>query len=495
MPVPRENTPIPVLEHGGPLSAAWARIHESVDPRTDADAGIVADQIRLTRGSSSVADLTLPFAAALIALGCRNWVGLPVLVGWVGAVTAMCIFMAVAGRVLDPQLDDDAAAVRRVARLRTAITAFFLVVWCAMAVVLWVPGNTVNHMYLVLVLACTLTASASMLAMHPATIAAALAIVGGTMVVRPLLSGGEFDLVLAGLDALFLLLMIGHVRVVYCMATRARDLEFERHHMVRDLARTKAEADRERAMAVEAGKAKSEFLSNMNHELRTPMNAILGFSELIKTKAFGDMIDKYTEYAEIIYQSGEHLLQLINDMLDLAKIEGGKLTLRDETFPIARLVTEAVDDHKDRAAAGELELVTELAANLPQIDADQRAVRNILSNLLSNALKFTPPGGRITVSARIARDGRLQIDVADTGIGIAPEDQLQVFERFGRGRHDVTVSDQGTGLGLAIVKGFAEAHDGEVVLESEPGVGTRVSIYLPAERLHTPPAAQLRQAG
>lgn len=477
------------------MAAAWARIRESVDPQTEADAAVVADQIRLTRGTSNTTDLVLPFAAALIAFGCRDWVGLPVLAGWVGAVTAMCVFMAVAGRLLDPQLTDGVAAIRRVARLRTAITATFLAVWCAMAVALWVPGNAVNHMYLVLVLACTLTASASMLAMHPATIAAALAIVGGTMVARPLLSGGAFDLALAGLDGLFLLLMIGHVRVVYCMAKRARDLEFDRHRMVRDLARTRAEADRDRAMATEAGRAKSEFLSHMNHELRTPMNAILGFSELIKTKAFGDQIDKYSEYAEIIYQSGEHLLQLINDMIDLAKIEGGKLTLREEAFPVARLISEVVDDHKARAASGELELNMALAPNLPQIDADQRAVRNILVNLLSNALKFTPPGGRVMVSAQIARDGRLEIDVADTGIGIAPEDQLQVFERFGRGRHDVTISDQGTGLGLAVVKGFVEAHDGEVVLESEPGVGTRVSIYLPAERLHTPPAPQMRKAG
>ena len=217
------------------------------------------------------------------------------------------------------------------------------------------------------------------------------------------------------------------------------------------------------------------------------MNAILGFSELIKSKAFGDAIDKYTEYAGIIHESGEHLLQLINDMLDLAKIEGGKLTLRDDSFAIAKLIGEVAEEHQERALAGDLTLNVTLAPGLPQIDADERAIRNILTNLLSNALKFTPPGGAVTMSAQVESDGRLCIAVDDTGIGIAPEDQLQVFERFGRGRHDVTVADKGTGLGLAIVKGFAEAHDGEVTLESEPGVGTRVTC-LSAGRAPAHPA-------
>lgn len=225
------------------------------------------------------------------------------------------------------------------------------------------------------------------------------------------------------------------------------------------------------------------------------MNAILGFSELIKSKAFGDMVDKYAEYAEIIHGSGQHLLVLINDMLDLAKIEGGKPTLQETTFAVAPLIRELVGQYQARAETAELMLALALPPCLPQIDADERAVRHILDNLLSNAIKFTPPHGHVTVSAKVEHDGRMALMIEDDGIGIEPEDQLQVFERFGRSRADVTTSENGTGLGLAIVKGFAEAHDGEVTLESEPGIGTRVTVYLPTERVHAPLSLLRLKAG
>ncbi|MDE2075438.1 MAG: ATP-binding protein, partial [Alphaproteobacteria bacterium] len=148
---------------------------------------------------------------------------------------------------------------------------------------------------------------------------------------------------------------------------------------------------------------------------------------------------------------------------------------------------------EERAATAELSLTLTIAPRLPQITADARAIRQILVNLLSNAVKFTPPGGRVTVSAELERDGQLAIAVEDTGIGIRPEDQRQVFERFGTGRHDVATAGQGTGLGLAIVKGFAEAHDGCVALESDGESGTRVTVRLPAERVQAQP--QARKAG
>ena len=224
----------------------------------------------------------------------------------------------------------------------------------------------------------------------------------------------------------------------------------------------------------------------MNHELRTPMNAILGFSELIAARAFGDRIGKYAEYAELIHESGDHLMALINDMLDLSKIEGGRLTLDESLFSLRALVRETVAEYEPAATKQKITRRPALDSALPELEADRRAIRNILSNLLSNALKFTPSGGYVTVAAGIEPDGRIVIAVEDTGIGIPPEDLLQVFEHFGRKRHDVTMMAQGTGLGLAIVRGYAEAHDGEVTLDSAPGVGTRVAVRLPAARLHRP---------
>jgi signal transduction histidine kinase len=251
---------------------------------------------------------------------------------------------------------------------------------------------------------------------------------------------------------------------------------------VQSLSLAKEQSDRDRAHAAAAGRAKSQFLSNMNHELRTPMNAILGFSELIETKAFGTDIDKYVEYAGIIHGSGQHLLTLINDMLDLAKIEGGRLSLREDEMNIVYLLGDVVEANQTNAAKRQINLVRELDAGLPPLFADERALRQIALNLVSNALKFTQPGGTVTIFARTDNRSRILFGVRDTGIGIAPEDHEQVFERFGRGRHDITIADQGTGLGLAIVKGFAEAHDGQVRLESALGIGTTLTVILPAER-------------
>lgn len=468
--------------------ARW--IWDSITPKTEIEANVVADQIRLTRGSTPLTDAVLPLAAALIAFACRYWVATWVLLLWTGTITLICAGIRIAGHRLNPLLQRGVASVMYVARWRTTMTAILLAAWCAMGIVLWVPGNTVNHMFLILVLACSLAGTTSMLAAHPASAFSTLFLHGSVLVLRPALEGDTFDLTLAGLNLLFWLIMTAHVRVTYRVAKHAGDLECERQAIIRDLTKTKAESDREHAKAVEAGRARSEFLSNMNHELRTPMNAILGFSELIKSKAFGDATDKYIEYAEIIHDSGRHLLALIDDMLDLAKCEVGKLTLKESTFSLASLIKEVVAEYEERAAAAGLTLATDIEAGLPKIDADERAMRKIVTNLLSNAVKFTAPGGSVTVSAVRETDGRLSFTVEDTGIGIAPEDQLLVFERFGRGRHDIASAEQGTGLGLAVVKGFAEAHDGEVVLESEQGIGTRVTVTLPAGRVHSPALAQ-----
>jgi two-component system cell cycle sensor histidine kinase PleC len=224
----------------------------------------------------------------------------------------------------------------------------------------------------------------------------------------------------------------------------------------------------------------------MNHELRTPMNAILGFSELIKQKAFGPDVDKYVEYAGIIHHSGKHLLGLIDDMLDLAKIEGGKLSLRESEFSLSELMSDIFAENEARAAEAQLSLLKKVTPGLPRVHADERALRQILVNLMSNAIKFTPAGGCVTLFAQHEADGRIAFGVDDTGMGIADEDKAHVFERFGQGRHDVTTVDKGTGLGLAIVKGFAEAHDGSVELRSALGAGTRVTAYLPAERVRAP---------
>ena len=177
---------------------------------------------------------------------------------------------------------------------------------------------------------------------------------------------------------------------------------------------------------------------------------------------------------------------LINDVLDLAKIEAGSLHFRDEIVDVRALVRDCARLMEPRASAGELTIETEVAPDAPDVRADPRAMKQIVLNLVSNAIKFTPTGGTVTIFARGEKDGALSLGVRDTGIGIAESDHARVFENFGQGRHDVTHAEKGTGLGLPIVKGLTEAHGGKVALESKIGSGTCVTIRLPAERVIAP---------
>jgi len=252
--------------------------------------------------------------------------------------------------------------------------------------------------------------------------------------------------------------------------------------LIEALARSKEESDRARERAEAASHAKSQFLANMSHELRTPLNAILGFSEMIFSNALGTNPAKYREYAKLVHESGNHLLALVNDILDLAKIESGKFELRESDVDLAMLANESVLLLGDQAAVAQLTLQAEVEPGLPLLHADGRALRQILINLLSNAIKYTPCGGEVAVFARLAETGEIILGVRDTGIGIDPRDQMRVFSSFGQGRHDVATGDKGTGLGLSIVKGLCEAHGGRITLASELGRGTCVTIALPPAR-------------
>jgi two-component system cell cycle sensor histidine kinase PleC len=244
-----------------------------------------------------------------------------------------------------------------------------------------------------------------------------------------------------------------------------------------------AELELARAAAVSANIAKSRFLANMSHELRTPLNAILGFSEIIRDRVFGEEVSpRYSDYAGSIHMSGRHLLGLITDILDLAKIEEGKLEFletRVELGDEARSLIGLLEPQTRRKNVS----ITVEAAGPSWVFADASALRQIVLNLLSNALKFTPAGGRITVAIGDAADGSVALAVKDNGTGIRPEDMERVFESFGQGRHDTReTNEQGTGLGLPICRGLIEAMGGSITIESTVDVGTTVTILLPARR-------------
>lgn len=226
-----------------------------------------------------------------------------------------------------------------------------------------------------------------------------------------------------------------------------------------------------------ANRHKSEFLANMSHELRTPLNAILGFSEVLSERYFGELNDKQDEYVRDIRGSGEHLLSLINDILDLSKIEAGRMELELSEFDLRATLENVVTLVRERAQRHGIALNVHLAPRLGSIRADERKLKQIMLNLLSNAVKFTPDGGSITVAAKPI--GRMvEVAVTDTGAGIAPEDQTTVFEEFKQVGSDSARKAEGTGLGLPLAKRFVELHGGEIRVESKPGTGSTFSFTL-----------------
>tara|TARA_R110002110_G_scaffold255682_2_gene471456 strand:- start:3110 stop:4729 length:1620 start_codon:yes stop_codon:yes gene_type:complete len=252
----------------------------------------------------------------------------------------------------------------------------------------------------------------------------------------------------------------------------------------RDITEQKlAEQQRKIALiqAERANKVKSEFLANMSHELRTPLNSVIGFSEIIESEIFGaHRTPKYTEYAGDILHSARHLLSVINDILDISRVESGEIDLHPESVDVASVCTGCLSMMRTQAKAKEMTLELVAEPDLPSLNADKRHLRQIVLNALSNALRFTPAGGSVTV--RLDHDETtFRIAVSDTGIGIAEEDFNLVLEPFGQVRHDSTVTHAGTGLGLAICKRLVELHGGSVSLKSQLSKGTTITFIFPRD--------------
>jgi signal transduction histidine kinase len=227
-----------------------------------------------------------------------------------------------------------------------------------------------------------------------------------------------------------------------------------------------------------ANRHKSEFLANMSHELRTPLNAIIGFSEVLGERMFGELNAKQAEYTDDILSSGRHLLSLINDILDLSKVEAGRMELELAKFDLPMAIDNALTLIRERATRHGIRLHHSVDERLSEFTGDERKIKQILLNLLSNAVKFTPEGGQIKVEASLG-DSAIIVSVTDTGTGIAPEDQEAIFEEFRQVGTDYAQKREGTGLGLTLTRKFVELHGGKIWVESEVGKGSKFTFTLP----------------
>ncbi len=254
-----------------------------------------------------------------------------------------------------------------------------------------------------------------------------------------------------------------------------------------DITRHKIAKERTRKARVQAkiaNRAKSEIMANMSHELRTPLNAIIGFSATMKDEVFGPLgSDKYVEYIEDINVSGIHLLEVINDILDVSALESGKLKLNEEDVDLVETVESVLRIIGAKASEGQIALSGPTIADIPSLFADKQRLKQIFMNLLSNAVKFTPKGGMVSCDAFVDSNGSIVVTVTDTGIGMDEAGMAKAFEQFGQVDGSLTRTHEGSGLGLPLTMGLVEAHGGTMSVESEPEKGTRVTVTFPSERV------------
>jgi len=462
-------------------------------PRNERADRLALEQLRLVLRNMEPNVWMMPAFALVLCAIFTQWIDVDTLALWFAAVVVASLPGAYVANLFETRRPP-AAQARRWTIAAAGTFVLFDLVWISMAVLFWVPNDPLNNMLLVVIFACTLSAAAALESANRVTTAVAFTLFGGTLILLPLQGDGLLYTGLSLLAVLYVFYQFHMAQQIYATARDMLLLREDKNDLIETLAVAKVESDNARDRAEKANRAKSAFLANMSHELRTPLNAILGFSELIKGQVFGPLPVRYSEYGAMIHQSGGHLLGLINDILDLAKIEAGRYTLHQAAINLEAGLEDAVGFIRLRAEQHGVALEHTQPHPLPALYADARAVRQMLINLLSNAVKFTPSGGQVRIFVAVTEQNEIEIGVSDTGVGIAPSDQALVFESFGQARHDTVIVDKGTGLGLTIVKGLAEAHGASVTLASAPGRGTRVSIVFPAERTLWPEDARLSAA-
>jgi two-component system cell cycle sensor histidine kinase PleC len=429
--------------------------------------------------------------AVIFSLASMFWAPVPQASAWLAIVISMKFFMIAACR----RFLEAPRTTLRVDKWRDMFVWLECgsgIAWGGIAVVGLDSTDAVSHVFilasLIVLLAIRMTfASAVMSILYVGTVPMTLAVIS-----RLLLQGHPFYVAMAamavGLHAYFIFLAKGLNSTALAM------LEFraEKDALIAEIEEEKSISDEARWRAEAANVAKSRFLATMSHELRTPLNAILGFSEVMKSELLGPIAnDSYREYCGSIHDSGRHLLQLINDILDLSRIEAGRYELNEEPVKLSEVVEDCMRLLHLRAQHKGLVIVLECAKGLEQIWADARAVRQICLNLMSNALKFTPRGGRISLSLLATPDGGQVLAVKDTGPGIPKEEIPRVMQAFGQGSLAQHSAEGGTGLGLPIVHSLVTLHGGTFELRSELRKGTEAIVCFPEGRvLRTTPSLQ-----
>ena len=365
-------------------------------------------------------------------------------------------------------------------------SVFFAIAMASTAYFFWVPDNYLLQSFVITALLICLAPGCLITSCYLPAFYASIVPVIIAVCVQVSLYGTAIHIALAGVLVLFSILLsqltVRHNKIMLHSITLRED----KSALIEQIFKAKRDSDAARARAEEANRAKSHFLANMSHELRTPLNAIIGFSEVMASEIFGKhAIPTYKEYAHDINRSGQHLLGLINDVLDLSRIEAGRFQITEEEVDIAQLAEDCRRIVEIRAQAQRVQLVSQFDADLPQVYGDARALRQIWINLMTNAVKFSPPESTVLMFARMEDNGEMRFGVHDNGQGIAESEIEKVLQAFTQGASGLAQPGKGSGLGLSIVKGLLAVHGGRFELKSTLGQGTQAECVLPPQRLRT----------
>ncbi|SDB31961.1 sensor histidine kinase [Bauldia litoralis] len=431
------------------------------------------------------AALVVPLLVAVVSAAAMIWLGIIQVLAWAAVMLAVHFRMYLFCRHFSRLPIADVAVRRWTGRF---ISTEFVggVAWAALF--LLVPaefGSRDGVDIFLFATALIAVAATTMLASTiPVAAVAGTIPVTATLAIVYLTRGDILFVALAvmaiGAQCFFLILATR----LYSATLTMHEYRAEKDLLIAELGTAKAVSDESRRRAEEANLAKSRFLATMSHELRTPLNAILGFSEVMKSEVLGPIDNEnYRDYAANIHESGQHLLNLINEILDLSRIEAGHYELYEEPVNLISVVEECCHLLQLKARGKNLEIVQQYRRDMPRIWADDRAIRQIVLNLVSNAIKFTPPGGEITVRAGPSSDGGQFISIRDNGPGIPEEEIPIVLTSFGQGAIAIKSTEQGAGLGLPIVQALVRMHEGAFELKSKLRVGTEVIATFPQSRV------------
>ncbi len=427
--------------------------------------------------------LALPFLALIIAGYSLLWIPVHTAVLWLSMVIVTQGIQLALCREFRKR-DPAETSARRWERKIAASEFLMSTTWAAIAYLVWQQMSAQEHMFVVATLLIVVV-------IRMATAAGSLSVVyAGTVPITAallhlsLIEGGPIHLGMALFAIVAELYSLRLARNLNKTAREVIDYRAQKDALIAELEQARVNSDDARKRAEQASAAKSHFLATMSHELRTPLNAILGFSEIMKDELMGaHVVPNYKEYANDIHRSGEHLLNLINQVLDHSRVEAGRYHLRESAVALQHMAEDCEELLSLKAQEKSIEFLHQFDPTLPRLSADERAIKQIWLNLISNAIKFTPDNGRIVLRVGHTQSGGLFMSVQDTGPGIPKEEIPRVLSSFGQGSLSYETAQEGAGLGLPIVRGLVELHGGTFILNSEVGVGTEAMAEFPRSRV------------